>query len=90
MVHLLTCWPVRVSNGLGGSGRPRRRCPPAALDGVPLEAAGKAQRWERHIVEVLTGIPPDAQPGTAARPGYDPAVCSLAQRERAKAAELAA
>ena len=62
----------------------------AALGGVPEDAAGDALRWERHIVEVLTGALPDAPPGTASRPGYDPAAYSLAQREQAKAAELAA
>ncbi|HKI38901.1 MAG TPA: Mu transposase C-terminal domain-containing protein [Mycobacterium sp.] len=35
-----------------------------------------------------TGLPPDAGPGVVPRPEYDPAVCSLLQRERAKAAEL--
>ena len=35
------------------------------------------------------GLVPDAPPGTAPRPGYDPAAYSLAQREQAKAAELA-
>jgi len=39
-------------------------------------------------VEVETGLPPDAGPGVVPRPEYDPAVCSLLQRERAKAAEL--
>jgi hypothetical protein len=74
------------------SGADRRRPPlsAAALGGVPEDAAGDALRWERHIVEVLTGAFPDAPPGTAPRPGYDPAAYSLAQREQAKAAELAA
>ncbi len=39
-------------------------------------------------MEVETGLPPDAGPGVVPRPEYDPAVCSLLQRERAKAAEL--
>ena len=73
------------------SGADRRRPPLSAvvLGGVPEDAAQDARRWERHIVEVLTGSSPDA-PEAAARPGYDPAVYSLAQREQAKAAELAA
>jgi hypothetical protein len=46
--------------------------------------------WQRHIVEVLRGVPPDAGEGAVPRPGYDPAVFSLTRREQAKAAELTA
>jgi hypothetical protein len=41
-------------------------------------------------VEVLTGVDPDADPGSPPRPEYDPAARSLAQREEAETAELAA
>jgi hypothetical protein len=58
------------------------------LDGLPDEVLDEARGWERHVVEVETGLPPDAGPGVAPRPGYDPAVCSLTQRERVKAEEL--
>jgi putative transposase len=37
---------------------PRRRAPLPArgvLDGLPAEVAGRAQWWERHVSEVLTG-----------------------------------
>ena len=37
------------------------------LDGLPEDAVAEALWWERHIVEVLRGIPPDAPPGTAAQ-----------------------
>ena len=74
---------------IGGAGRMRPPLSAAALGGVREDAAGDALRWERHIVEVLTGAVPDAPPGTAPRSGYDPAAYSLAQREQAKAAELA-
>ena len=87
LAHLLASEGFEV---IGGAVRTRPPLSAASLGGVPGEAAGDALRWERHILEVLTGTPPDAPPGTAARPGYDPAVCSLAQREQAKAAELAA
>jgi len=60
------------------------------LDGLPEEAVAEALWWERHIVEVLRGLPPDAPPGTAPRPGYDPRLLSLTRREEAKAAELTA
>ena len=33
----------------------------------------QAQWWERHIVEVLRGMPPDAPPGTVPKPGVRPA-----------------
>jgi hypothetical protein len=59
------------------------------LDGLPPRAATSARRWERHVLEVETGLPPDAPPGSAPRPQYDPAL-PLAARERAKAAELRA
>ena len=60
------------------------------LDGLPEEAVAEALWWERHIVEVLRGIPPDAPPGMAPRPEYDPRLVSLTRREQAKAAELKA
>jgi hypothetical protein len=71
--------------------RPRPGMPAVAvLDGLPGELIREARWWQRHIVEVLRGVPPDAEQGTVPRPEYDPAVWSLTRRERAKAAELAA
>jgi putative transposase len=87
LAHLLASEGFEI---IGGAGRMRPPLSAAALGGVPGEAAEDALRWERHIIEILTGIPPDAPPETAARPGYDPAVYSLAQREQAKAGELTA
>jgi hypothetical protein len=60
------------------------------LDGLPEIAVAEALWWERHIVEVLRGLPPDAPPGAVPRPEYDPGLISLTRRERAKAAELTA
>ena len=60
------------------------------LDGLPAEAVQEARWWQRHIVEVLTGVRPDAEEGTVPRPEYDPAVVTLTRREQAKAAELTA
>ena len=87
LAHLLASEGFEV---IGGVDLTRPPLSAAAMGGVPEEAAADALRWERHIIEVLTGALPDAPPGTAARPGYDPVVCSLAQREQAKAAELTA
>ncbi len=70
LAHLLASEGFEI---IGGAGRTRPPLSAAALGGVPAGAAGDALRWERHIVEVLTGTPPDAPPGTAPRPGYDPA-----------------
>jgi putative transposase len=72
---------------VGGAPMPRVE-PFGLLDGLPEEVLAEAREWERHLVEVETGLPPDAGPGVVPRPEYDPAVCSLLQRERAKAAEL--
>ncbi|MBK6019572.1 integrase, partial [Streptomyces sp. MBT53] len=60
------------------------------LEGLPMEVAETACRWERHLVEIETGLPPDAPPGAVPRPEYDPAARSLAEREKAKAADLSA
>jgi len=71
--------------------RPRPGVPPfSVLDGLPGEAVQEALWWQRHIVEVLRGVPPDAEEGTVPRPEYDPAVFALTRREQAKAAELTA
>ena len=59
-------------------------------DRLPSEVRASAQWWERHIVKVLTGLPPDAPAGSAPHPDYDPARRSLLQRELAKHAALAA
>lgn len=49
-----------------------------------------AQWWERHILEVINGLPPGAGSDAVPRSEYDPSVRSLDEREAAKAAELAA
>jgi hypothetical protein len=60
------------------------------LEHLPGEVRASAQWWEQHLAEVLTGVPPDAQPGTAPQPEYDPRRRSLRQRELAKHGELTA
>nr|WP_242666495.1 MULTISPECIES: Mu transposase C-terminal domain-containing protein [Parafrankia] len=64
--------------------------PHGMLDGLPAEAVERALWWERHVVEVLDGRPPDSPPEAAPRPEFDPGRWSLTRREQAKAAELAA
>jgi hypothetical protein len=64
--------------------------PSALLDGLPEQAVEQARRWERHVVEVETGLPPGAPFGTEPRPEFDPRLRTLAERQAAKAAELTA
>jgi len=58
------------------------------MDGLPVKALEEAREWERHIVEVETGLPPGALPGATPRAGFDPASTTIAERDQAKAAEL--
>lgn len=72
------------------TGKVRRVPPTGRIAEFPESAAEQARWWERHILEVLDGLPPDAPAGTVPRPEFNPERNSLAQRERAKAAELTA
>jgi hypothetical protein len=68
---------------------PRMTVPPSGvLEGLPPKAVERAEWWQRHLVEVLTGRPAHLPDGPV-KPEYDPQVKSLRQRELAKAAELA-
>ena len=58
------------------------------MDGLPVKVLEQAREWERHIVEVETGLPPGALPGATPRAGFDPASTTIAERDQAKAAEL--
>lgn len=69
---------------------PRMTVPASGvLEGLPPKAVERAEWWQRHLVEVLTGRPAHAPDGPV-KTEYDPQVRSLRQRELAKAAELAA
>ncbi|MDX3527743.1 DDE-type integrase/transposase/recombinase [Streptomyces sp. ID05-39B] len=59
---------------------------------VPLAAQQRALAWLPHIREVETGLPhaPGSREGQTMRPEYDPERWTLAQRDAAKAQELAA
>ena len=72
---------------VGASSRPP--LPPSTpLEGLPEAVAAEALWWERHIVEVVRGVPPQAPAGRRPKPEYDPAAVSLTRREQAQAAEL--
>ena len=64
--------------------------PIGLLEALPVEVLERARRWERHIVEVVTGRPPDAPQATPPRAGYDPATSTVKDRDAAKATELTA
>jgi len=73
------------------SGMPAAGVPPWGLfDSVPQRERERALSWQRHIREVETGLSGEPGSGTVPRPAYDPARRSLAEREQAKADELAA
>ncbi|MFD3997782.1 Mu transposase C-terminal domain-containing protein [Streptomyces sp. NPDC058548] len=58
------------------------------LEAFPPEVVKRAMWWEGHILEVMTGLAPDAEPGSQPRPGYGPG-STVTSRQRVKAAELA-
>jgi hypothetical protein len=60
------------------------------LERLPPQVLERALWWERHLLEVIHGLAPDAPARARPRPGYDPAVFSVTHREQAKATELAA
>lgn len=69
---------------------PKGQRPGIGVEGLPAAAVEEASWWEAHIAEVVYGLRPDAPAGTRPRPQYDPERTSLTERERSKAAELAA
>jgi hypothetical protein len=88
----VTLTELMTSEGFehAGARSPAALPPVSPLDGLTEGAVSQALWWERHIVEVLRGLPPDATPGTTPKPEYDPRLVSLTRREQAKAAELTA
>jgi hypothetical protein len=78
--------------GMAALPSPRRApLPPQGLiQTVPPALVEKACWWEQHIVEVLTGVSPEADRTVQPRPEFDPAARTLRQREMAKVAELKA
>lgn len=88
LTHLLAAGDFEVLSASG----PSVQVGPLTLlrQDLPAEVVERATWWERHVVEVLTGLAPDAVPGTPPRPEYDPVTVSLRARETAKTQELRA
>ncbi|WP_438493578.1 Mu transposase C-terminal domain-containing protein [Streptomyces asiaticus] len=72
---------VSARQGLGGA---------ALLDGLSDKAREEVEFWLDHVLEVHTGLPGFAAPGTLPRPCYDPERTTLRERYEVKAAELCA
>jgi transposase InsO family protein len=85
--HLMAAADFEI---MGRDGSERVIPPVALLGAVPEPVAERARFWETHILEVLTGLPGGAPEGAVPRPDFDPRLRGLAEREAAKAAELAA
>lgn len=67
------------------------RVPPLGLlESLPEAVRERALAWERHVREVETGRPGGLGAAASRRAEYDPQTRTLAQREKAKAAELSA
>ncbi|MGI5380600.1 hypothetical protein ACQEV2_41635 [Streptomyces sp. CA-251387] len=60
------------------------------LEGLSKQARQEVDFWLDHVLEVHTGLPGFAAPGTAPRPCYDPGRTTLRDRYATKAAELRA
>ncbi|MFF9364514.1 Mu transposase C-terminal domain-containing protein [Streptomyces griseoluteus] len=60
------------------------------LEGLSEKARQEAGFWLDHVLEVHTGLPGFAAPGTPPRPCYDPERTTLRDRYAAKATELRA
>jgi transposase InsO family protein len=85
----MTLAELLTAPGLRMMTRPPAALPPRGLmEILPDGAADQACWWERHIIEVIAGVPPDAPAGTRPRAEYDPETRTLRQRELAKAREL--
>ncbi|KUL48980.1 transposase [Streptomyces sp. NRRL S-1521] len=72
------------------AGSPAAAVPPwGLLDTVPERDRERALAWQRHIREIETGQPGGPASSGIPRPEYDPQHRSMAEREQAKADELA-
>ena len=67
----------------------RRKIPPVAiLDGLPQDVVEQALEWERHLVEIDSGLPAGTGARVTGREAYKPKRRALSERIAAKAEEL--
>ncbi|MFE0630861.1 integrase [Streptomyces sp. NPDC058864] len=92
---LQLAWPLLASAAdfavLDAAGQPvaRQALPDwARLEGINSDAAREARIWERHVLEIDTGLLPGQPEDATPRPGYDPDAFTLIERYKTKAAEL--
>jgi hypothetical protein len=79
-----------AADGFEVAGQAAPQIPGAAVWAeLPLSARERAMAWLRHIREVETGLPGGPGSSGVPRPEYDPQAFTLAEREHAKARELA-
>ncbi|WP_433521291.1 hypothetical protein ACQPZ2_28590 [Nocardia pseudovaccinii] len=88
-MHLVASDGFRIISAGAGQVRRSRGLAGQSLDDLPEEQAELARFWERHLIELDTGLPPGSSPDARARPEYDPGL-PLREREASKAAELTA
>ena len=84
--YLLSSAGFELLSGAPVSVVPRLE-PAGLLEALPAAVVEQARAWERHVLEVQTGLLPGAQ---QPRAGFDPQSTTLEQREATKAAELTA
>ena len=93
-----TCCSVCLSMSLAGAavgvGSCAQRAPKVdrlgLLESLPEAVVEAVREWERHLVEVDTGVVPGSPAGARPRPEYDPDTQTVTACCRAKAAELTA
>jgi hypothetical protein len=73
-----------------GAGRAPKVDPVGLLESLPEAVVEAAREWERHLVEIDTGVVPGSPSGARPRPEYNPDTQTITARCHAKAAELTA
>lgn len=85
LAHLIASAGFYLVEGEGS----RRKVPPLAmLDGLPEDVVDKALEWERHVVEIDSGVPAGSPRRVMPRDAYRPKLRGVRERIAAKAEEL--
>lgn len=86
--HLLAAPDFELLDTAAGHAQLPAVEPFGLIEALPPEVVADAQQWRAHLVEVETGLPHGAAPGTSPRAGFEPWASSAAERLQAKADEL--